>query len=295
MREIADGLGSGVTPEQLETSVKLGKQWLEQIREHDFSEERNMAIQKQMLANEMEATAKALFQDPVAALRSNASDVEQDISALIENMEDLRRNAENATIMVRKWFSHNEGTKTSWRWKPLHFQIREASALNFRNSDPPASFKSARIASLLETTENSNKVGLDLVTEADVILGAAKTAFEQLASKGSNMGEYIDEFNRQIENNQEALNQNYETVYMANNHAIDLERQAQNFNNILANAKAPAARTLDAVTAYETIIDAVNEAQESADSGFYASESAEAMVSNIVYLFYFLLWILEHF
>ncbi|TRY60964.1 hypothetical protein TCAL_05712 [Tigriopus californicus] len=253
MREIADGLGSGVTPEQLETSVKLGKQWLEQIREHDFVDERQMAIEKQMMANEMETIVKAL-QDPVGTLRSNATDVEQDIAALIENMEDLKRNAENASIM-----------------------IREAGALNFRNSDPPASFKSARIASLLETTGNNNKMGSDLVTEADAILGDAKVAFEQLASKGSNMGEYIDEFNRQIDNNQESLNQNYETIYSANNHAIDLERQAQNFNNILANAKAPAERTLDAVTAYETIIDAVNEAQESVNSGFYASESAEAM------------------
>ncbi len=32
MRVISDGLGSGVTPEQLQTSITLGEQWLEEIR-----------------------------------------------------------------------------------------------------------------------------------------------------------------------------------------------------------------------------------------------------------------------
>ncbi len=32
MRVISDGLGSGVTPEQLQTSIKLGNQWLEDIK-----------------------------------------------------------------------------------------------------------------------------------------------------------------------------------------------------------------------------------------------------------------------
>lgn len=47
MREIADGLGSGVTPEQLETSVELGKQWLDEIKQYDFADERQKAIEKQ--------------------------------------------------------------------------------------------------------------------------------------------------------------------------------------------------------------------------------------------------------
>ena len=46
MRVISDGLGSGVTPEQLQTSVEMGKRWLEQIKQYDFSRERNNAVGK---------------------------------------------------------------------------------------------------------------------------------------------------------------------------------------------------------------------------------------------------------
>ena len=46
MREIADGLGSGVTPEQLETSVQLGKEWLDEIKKQNFNDQRGLANDK---------------------------------------------------------------------------------------------------------------------------------------------------------------------------------------------------------------------------------------------------------
>ncbi len=49
MREIADGLGSGVTPEQIQTSINLGNEWLEDMKTKDFSEDRALANDKYRL------------------------------------------------------------------------------------------------------------------------------------------------------------------------------------------------------------------------------------------------------
>ena len=47
----------------------------------------------------------------------------------------------------------------------------------------------------------------------------------------------------------------------------------------MANSKNPASRTLDAANAYETIVKAVDEAQESAVKGSEAADEAQSMVS----------------
>ena len=60
----------------------------------------------------------------------------------------------------------------------------------------------------------------------------------------------------------------------------ELERQANEMDGILANAKAPGERTLEATVAYETIIDAVNIAQQPADEGHHAAENAASIVIN---------------
>ena len=46
MKEVADGLGSGVTPDQLKLSMNMGKEWLDSIKQIDFSRERNLANEK---------------------------------------------------------------------------------------------------------------------------------------------------------------------------------------------------------------------------------------------------------
>jgi len=46
MRVVADGLGSGVTPEQLNSSIELGERWLEDIRARDFSAQRTAAVER---------------------------------------------------------------------------------------------------------------------------------------------------------------------------------------------------------------------------------------------------------
>lgn len=53
MQDIADGLGSGVTPKQIETSVELGRQWLNEMKSYNFSEDRQNANDKNTIANEL--------------------------------------------------------------------------------------------------------------------------------------------------------------------------------------------------------------------------------------------------
>jgi hypothetical protein len=55
MRNIADGLGSGVTPKQIETSVELGRTWLNDMKANDFSDDRQIAVEKQRAATDLQS------------------------------------------------------------------------------------------------------------------------------------------------------------------------------------------------------------------------------------------------
>ena len=49
-------------------------------------------------------------------------------------------------------------------------QLRVASTLNFRNSEPAVFYKLARINSMQEASEGNNKLGSDLGNEANQFL-----------------------------------------------------------------------------------------------------------------------------
>ena len=57
-------------------------------------------------------------------------------------------------------------------------------------------------------------------------------------------------------------------------------------DGILANAKAPGGRTLDAVQAYESIIEAVEVASKSAEDASADAESAASMVRTSLQGYY---------
>ena len=52
MRKIADGLGSGVSPDQIRSSIDLGTTWLQEIKDigkltiYDFLEDQNFCYLK---------------------------------------------------------------------------------------------------------------------------------------------------------------------------------------------------------------------------------------------------------
>ena len=52
----------------------------------------------------------------------------------------------------------------------LFLQLRVASTLNFRNSEPAVVYKLARINSMQEASEGNNKLGSDLGNEANQFL-----------------------------------------------------------------------------------------------------------------------------
>ena len=74
--------------------------------------------------------------------------------------------------------------------------------MNFRNSEPPANFKTARISALTDGTETNNLMGSDLVSEASAMLKEAETSFDSLAEMNGNMGEYNGNFDTEIQKNQ---------------------------------------------------------------------------------------------
>ena len=59
MKIIADGLGSGVTPKQIETSVELGRSWLNDMKANDFSDDRQIAVEKQRAAMDLQTRCLA--------------------------------------------------------------------------------------------------------------------------------------------------------------------------------------------------------------------------------------------
>ena len=60
--------------------------------------------------------------------------------------------------------------------------------------------------------------------------------------------------------------------------------QADNLRQILEQTKEPAAETLKAASAYETIASEINEAKEAADDATTAADKLASMV-NLIYLF----------
>ncbi len=156
MRVIADGLGSGVTPEQLNTSIGLGNRWLSEIKLYDFSEQRNKALEHQAASAEL-VQRVGDFAAPVEAFKDEVAQVDGKISSLGEKLADLKNNSQRTDEMVR-----------------------EAKAMNFRNTEPPAVVKTSRITALIEASKANNQMGTQLNNEADEHLQTATENFARL-------------------------------------------------------------------------------------------------------------------
>ena len=75
--------------------------------------------------------------------------------------------------------------------KPKRFLLNRAP-------DPPASFKTGRIATLDDNAKSSNDLGSSLVFEADKFLRSARDSYGRLAGEGDSMQARKDDFNAQI-------------------------------------------------------------------------------------------------
>ena len=110
--------------------------------------------------------------------------------------------------------------------------------MNFRNSDPPAAYKTNRISGLLEASKANIEMGSNLVNEADELVQTAAENFERLRDMQDQMESRSADSAATIEADSEAINgRNVDLLNQAGNHAYDLERQAGQFESILAQSK----------------------------------------------------------
>lgn len=104
-------------------------------------------------------------------------------------------------------------------------QIREAKALNFRNSEPPAAFKTARINSMSTAAEASVQMASDLTAEATVFLSEAADAFDSLRDRSGDMEATQAELSATLEEHNAGIRDNYDRANEARGHADALTRQ----------------------------------------------------------------------
>ncbi len=258
MREIVDGLGSGVSPEQIEASVEFGRQWLEEIKQYNFSRERAIALEKANAARMLQETVSE-FAEPVETFQERVSNTGETIVSLEERLQDLEDNSEEAAKMVR-----------------------HASALNFRNSDPPASTKANRITGNFDYAETNNDMASSLVKEANEFLATSRDAYGRLSDSKYTMSDTIADNNQMLNDQMNAIIQNDARMTEAADHVANLEGQARGFNDTLDAAKTgEASRSLEAAKVYETIASAMEEAQEGANRALLDAEEAENMSRGV--------------
>jgi hypothetical protein len=90
----------------------------------------------------------------------------------------------------------------------LFHQVRIASSLNFRNSEPPASFKTLRISSLIDSAESNNDMGSSLVNEADEFLKSSTGAYDKLNDQRDSMESTMANANQDLSDELNAIIQN---------------------------------------------------------------------------------------
>ncbi len=229
MKQIADGLGSGVTPDQIKTSIDLGNEWLETIKANDFSPYRANANEQYRKSMEMVQAVKQFVQ-PVEDFKGTVGVEDERIKELQLKLDDLKNNSENSLDM-----------------------LRVAKTLNFRNSDPAVSTKTGKIRSMSSAAEANIQLGIDLNNEATEYSDTANESFDQLQNLDQNMNDDLEKLDAKASNDMLGIERNAALLTESFEHANKLESQALELKTQVDNAKSPAERALNAASAYFTI------------------------------------------
>jgi laminin alpha 3/5 len=253
MREIADGLGSGVTPEQIQTSIDLGNEWLAMMKENDFSQNRAMANEKYRIARDLIQDVKQ-FAEPVETFKGNVSMEDDRMKEVAFKLVDLKLNSEKASKM-----------------------LRVAKTLNFRNSDPAATYKAGKIREMISASEGNIQLGAQLNREADDFLDESTKSFSRLQSRSENILINVETLNNKVDSDRVGIARNFDLLQEAAEHASQLEQQATVLEDEVANAKNPAVRAIDAANAYQRIVAALKNANDGATKAMQAAEDAANM------------------
>lgn len=207
MRNIADGLDSGLTPEQIETAVQDGQELLDAMKETDFKPDRanaNADYRKSMdLVEEVKKFAK-----PVEDFKEDVTLVENRQKELTMKLDDLHSRTDGAAQ-----------------------DLREAKILNFRNSNPAVINKLDDVKHKIEASEANVQLGNDLNREADEDAGVAINAFDQLVSESQNILDNVEILKAKVDNDRAGINQNMQRIQEASEHAVELENQVHTVTN----------------------------------------------------------------
>merc|ERR1712080_748305 len=106
-------------------------------------------------------------------------------------------------------------------------------------------------------------------------------AFAQLNTEHTNMEGAITLLEGGLDQNNQLISENNAKLYEAQNHALSLENQAANLQSILDQTKTPAAETLRAASAYETIEKEIRESAQAANDAKMASDELATMTVGI--------------
>uniref|UniRef100_A0A0K2UE20 Laminin subunit alphalike [Acyrthosiphon pisum] n=1 Tax=Lepeophtheirus salmonis TaxID=72036 RepID=A0A0K2UE20_LEPSM len=259
MQKIAEGLGSGVTPEQLESAVLIAMQWVDSMKLLNFSNERQMAIEEQIVARDLVKEVNN-FIAPLKQLKMDVNATKSSIQNLWYKLEDLKNNSINASDKLKK-----------------------AEQLNFRNSDPPASNKRLTILKLEENAKSMNEMGSDLIKESDLFLAKARdNLIDTLPQENTKLQDMHIELSSNLEQARNVIeDNNMNAIRNAEQHAYNLQNQANGLQNIIDKVKTPGNRTLEATNAYEKIVESVKVATEKSETASTDANDAARMSKGV--------------
>ena len=116
MQNIAKGLQSRMTPEAINTAVELGKDILEQMKENDFSEVQERAIDLQTKSRGLVSNVTELI-SPASKLNSRVEDTGKSIEELTSRLDDLKNRTEVAAQKKATAYGlnfHNHGGEAGY-------------------------------------------------------------------------------------------------------------------------------------------------------------------------------------
>ena len=178
MEQIADGLGSGVTPDQIKTAIDLGNEWLDEMKLNDFSADREAANKAKKIAQELVLKVKD-FAKPVEDFKGNVGIEEERVKELDMKLDDLQINTENAKEMLNL-----------------------ARSLNFKNGNERLQEKNNEIRAKSSASEGNIQLGKDLNNEANDNLNQAQDAFVTVNNESQDMERKFQELDDKVNTNQ---------------------------------------------------------------------------------------------
>lgn len=250
---ISEALGSGINPDLLETSIRTAKYLLEQMESHSFQDTRAKAEEEQQFARDLMEEVK-VWASPVENFKKSVMETKERLGTLEEKIVDIQNQTETAKSLST-----------------------EANTINFRNAAPQASMKIDRINDIQEASKASQMLSDDLVNQAEEFIESAKSSYSDVDRKNYDVSQRTNNFNERIETYNTDIEDLFQLERDAAMKARTLTDQANNLEQIAQQSQSPAETAIQAASAFKNILEAVNDAEESAYQAEKDSNAASEM------------------